>query len=201
MEPRDNTQDRELAKRCLTGSKRAWDELYSKYLPLVQRVALKHYRVKGSDPQDIVQITFMNLYRDLQNYDSSHPLSKFVWLVAKQACVDEYRKATADKRRGRETPIDHHDSDLNLITLKSLGDGQDGQLDKKQQIEILKRAFSNLGAKCGELLAMRYISQMSFKDIAHKLKANKKSLAVQVSRCIDELRANFNIVEREGLRP
>jgi RNA polymerase sigma-70 factor (ECF subfamily) len=201
MEKTSHMEDRALVERCLAGEKQAWNELYAKYLPLVQRTAARHFRVKGADPEDIVQITFLNLYRDLGNYDSSHPLSKFVWIVAKQACVDEYRKAVAGKRSGHEIAVDHHGSDLDLITLKSFSDLQDGQLDHAQQVEILKRAFVNLSAKCGELLRMKYMGGMTFKDIAQSLNANKKTLAVQASRCLDELRANFAIAEREGLRP
>lgn len=194
--------DRILVEQCLSGSPGAWDEFYVQFLPLVQKAVSKNILFRGADLEDVVQNVFLTLYTDLKHYDSRYAVSKFIWVVAKQVCVDEYRRATASKRTGKTVAVDHHDSGQEAATtLKSALDLPEDQLERSEQLEILKRAFTNIGEKCRELLQLRYLEELPFKEIATLLGANKKSLAVQAGRCLDELRGTYADAEREGLEP
>ena len=195
-------EDELLVKRCLSQSRKAWDEFYARFLPLVRRAVEKHASVRIADRDDLVQDVFASIHADLDRYDNQYKLSQFVWVVSKQVCVDHYRKATAAKRDAQTVPVEHHDSsEGSHAMVRSLLKSQDQHLESVEQTEILKAAFTKLGKKCRDLLRLRYFEELSFKEISSILGANKKSLAVQAGRCIDELRAHFADTERTGLRP
>lgn len=190
-----------LVKRCLSQSRKAWDEFYAQFLPLVRRAVEKHASGHIADRDDLVQDVFASIHADLDGYDNQYKLSQFVWIVTKQVCVDHHRKTKASKRDAQTVPIEHHDSgEGSHAMVRSLLLSQDQQLESVEQEEILKAAFIKLKEKCRDLLRLRYFEELSFKEIASILGANKKSLAVQAGRCIDELRAHFADTERIGLR-
>jgi RNA polymerase sigma-70 factor, ECF subfamily len=201
MNPNQTDEDQLLVRLCLSQSRQAWDEFYVRFLPLVRRAVEKHAFVRMSDREDIVQDVFVSVHADLHKYDSRYKLSQFIWIVTKQVCVDHYRRAKAAKRDAWTVPVEHHDgSEDGYAMLRSLLNPQDQQLEAVEQSEILKAAFTELGEKCRDLLRLRFFEELSFKEIASILGANKKSLAVQAGRCIDQLRELFADTERMGLR-
>jgi RNA polymerase sigma factor (sigma-70 family) len=194
-------QDQLLLGQCLSHSTKAWDEFYVRFLPLVRRATEKHASLFSNEWEDIVQEVFISLHADLHKHDSRYTLSQFVWIVAKRVCVDHYRTAKAAKRDAQTVPVDHHDgSDDALAVVSSHLDPQDKQLETAEHAGLLKVAFTRLGKKCRDLLRLRYFDELAFMEIASILGANKKSLAVQAGRCIDELRGHFADTERTGLR-
>ncbi len=194
-------EDQVLVSRCLSGARSAWDEFYRQYLPLVRHAVQRHGRHFGDDVHDTVQDVFVALYEDLKTYDPRYKLSKFVWMVAQRVCVDQYRKSTAAKRTGQRVPVDHHDgSSEGFMTLASHSDPVDSRLARAQLTEIVRAAFRDLGKRCKEILRLRYLEDLPFKEMAAILNTDKKTLAVQAGRCIDELRAYYARREREGLK-
>jgi hypothetical protein len=47
---------------------------------------------------------------------------------------------------------------------------------------------------------LRYIEELSFKEIVPVLAGNEKTLAVQAGRCLDKLKAIYDQGQREGWR-
>lgn len=196
-----DTEDRGLVEQCLAGSKAAWDEFYDRYVLLVRKVIQRHVRCSESDLQDMVQNVFLALFTALKTYDHQYPLSKFVWVVGERVCIDEYRKATANKRDGQQVPVNHHDhGDEGATMVPSNLDMQDNQVAKAELVQLLRLAFRQLGDKCRELLRLRYIEELSFKEIIPLLGGKEKTLAVQAGRCLDELKAIYDKRQPEGWR-
>ena len=193
--------DRSLVVGCLNNSHASWEECYRRFAPLVQKAVQKYGRFLDADSEELVQNVFLNLYTSLKSFDCTHPLSKFIWTVAKRVCIDEYRRRVAGKRLGQVVSVDHHDrfSEGSLV-LRGQNDSPEELLQKSQMIDLVKEAFRRLGDKCSELLRLRYLDELPFQEIAEILGRDKKSLAVQVGRCIEELKANFAVLERTGTK-
>jgi RNA polymerase sigma-70 factor, ECF subfamily len=202
MERESDAQDRVLVERCLGGSKDAWDQFYDRFLMLVRKVVHAHVRGGRHDVQDMVQNVFLALFTALKTYDHQYPLSKFVWLVGERVCIDEFRKSTASKRYGETVAVSQHDKveEAAAVLVSSL-DPQEDQLVRLEQCHFLKTAFRLLSDKCRELLRLRYLQELSFKEVAPLLGAKEKTLAVQAGRCLDELKGHYARVERQGYRP
>jgi RNA polymerase sigma factor (sigma-70 family) len=196
-----DTDDRRLVEQCLAGSKAAWDEFYDRYVLLVKKVIQLHVRCSESDLQDMVQNVFFALFTALGSYDNQYPLSKFVWVVGERVCIDEYRKSTAGKRDGRHVPVNHHDHGDEVATIvPSNLETQENQLATAELLQLLRLAFRQLSERCRELLRLRYIEELPFKEIVPLLGGKEKTLAVQAGRCLDELKAICDKTQPEGWR-
>lgn len=201
MQQDEAIQDRLLVRQCLEQSKAAWDEFYGRYLPLVRKVIHSHLRCSEADMQDVVQNVFLALFSALRTYDHRFPLSRFVWVVGERVCIDEYRKRVASKRDGEPVPVNHHDHGDDAATvLQSNLDPQEDQVARAELVRLLRLAFRRLGDRCRELLRLRYIEELSFKEIVPLLGSQEKTLAVQTGRCLDELKTVYDRGQREGWR-
>lgn len=191
-------RDRALVQECLAGSRQAWDEFYRRFVTLVAKAVRTKTRCRESDVQDLVQNVFLALYTSLKSYEHQYPLSRFVWMVSERVCIDEFRRGTAAKREGASVPVNHHDGDCEeTVMIRSDAASQDQQLADAQINRLLMSAFKRLGEKCRELLRLRYLQELSFKEIAGLLGAKEKSLAVQAGRCLQDLKEQYLRVERE----
>jgi RNA polymerase sigma factor (sigma-70 family) len=201
MRQDEEIRDRQLVRQCLEQSRAAWDEFYDRYLLLVRKVIHSHLRCSESDMQDMVQNVFLALFTALRTYDHRYPLSRFVWVVGERVCIDEHRKAIASKRDGEQVPVDHHDhGDEATTMLRSDLDPPDDQLARAELVRLLRLAFRQLGDRCRELLRLRYIEELSFKEIVPFVGGKEKTLAVQAGRCLDELKNVYDRGQREGWR-
>ena len=202
MDPRPQKDDRTLVELCLAGSRMGWDELYKRFFPLVRKVARKHSGDRSIDLQDLVQDVFLSLYTSLSKYDSQYPLSRFVWTVAERVCIDRYRWQKTAKRNGETIPVDHHDGGAEgAAMVRANSDPPEDMVAKAETVELLKLVFRDLGRKCREVLRLRYLEELTFKDVSRILGVAEKTLAVQTGRCIDELRVKYLRAEKKGRHP
>lgn len=192
--------DLTLVRQCLSGSRPAWDEFYSRFRSLVAKAVRTKTRCKEHDVQDLVQSVFLALYTSLKTYEHQYPLSRFVWIVSERVCIDEFRKSTAAKRDKVTVPLNHHDGDDDAaVMVLSNVDTQEKQLADAEVKQMLMGAFKELGEKCRQLVRLRYLQELSFKEIAGLLGTKEKTLAVQAGRCLRELKALYLKVEQGAL--
>jgi RNA polymerase sigma factor (sigma-70 family) len=190
-------RDRALVQQCLSGSREAWEEFYRHFFMLVSKAIRTKAHCKESDVQDLVQSAFLAVYTSLKTYDYQYPLSRFVWIVSERVCIDEFRKSRAAKRDGPTVPVDPHDGDDDeAIMIRSNLDDQEQQLADAEVKQILMTAFKRLGEKCRELIRLRYLQELSFKEIASLLGKKEKSLAVQAGRCLQDLKELYLRAEK-----
>jgi RNA polymerase sigma factor (sigma-70 family) len=185
-------RDSDLVDRCLSGSELAWTELYCRFQRLVGMVVKRRLRVSHDGLEDIVQEVFMVLTSALKNYDSIYSLQKYISTIAERVCVDHYRFSTAAKRDGETEPLEDHI--LGLTNCRSAGQDCGNQEDKlvlREQTQLLRQALRTLGERCRELLRLRYLEELQYSEISEIVNANENTLAVQVARCIRELKTNF----------
>jgi len=144
---------------------------------------------------------FMSVIASLKNYDSAYSLARFVATVADRVSVQEYRLNTAAKRNGKTDPVDHHDgSDEGVVRLTDCNPSQEAQLGSHELGEILKIGLSRLSGPCQELLRLRYYEDIPYQEISEELGRPVNTLKVQVKRCLDALRAEYNGLVRKGVR-
>jgi RNA polymerase sigma factor (sigma-70 family) len=190
-------RDRVLVQQCLSGSRQAWDEFYNRFWLLVSKAIRTKTRCKDSDLGDLVQSVFLALYTSLKTYDHQYPLSKFVWIISERVCIDEFRKSTAAKRAGSSVHLDHHNGDDDeAVMVRSNLDSQEQQLAEAEVKQILSTAFKRLGEKCQQLIRLRYLQELSFKEIERLLGEKEKSLAVRAGRCLKDLKELYLRAER-----
>jgi RNA polymerase sigma-70 factor (ECF subfamily) len=94
--PDDATDDRELMQRACQGDREAFAGLVRRH----QRLLLNFFRRCGvqTDAEDLVQQTFIRLYRYRDRYTPRAKLTTFLYLLARQVWIDELRRRQRAER-------------------------------------------------------------------------------------------------------
>jgi RNA polymerase sigma-70 factor (ECF subfamily) len=93
------TEDRALMQRACAGDREAFTELVRRH----QQPLLNFFRRCGvhTDAEDLVQQTFIRLYRYRDRYQPSAKLTTFLYLMARQVWIDEVRRRQRMERLRR----------------------------------------------------------------------------------------------------
>ena len=105
--------DRQLIRQCLAGDQDASTRLVDQYARMVGTVI---WRAVGrhQEVEDLVQETFLRVFRGLPHFDAKSKLSTWVYTIAHRVAVDHLRRAG----RSREEPGDDR-SDIRLAHIES----------------------------------------------------------------------------------
>ena len=109
MEPEvEQLDDRELMLRAKRGDEDAFAVIVRRH----QQMLLGHFhRVgAGDDAEDLVQQTFVRVFRYRDRYQPSAKLTTFLFLIARQVWIDELRRRKRDERM-RSSWVEEHGED------------------------------------------------------------------------------------------
>ncbi len=199
MEKCSRSQDEALVRACIAGSEAAWQEFYTRFIGLMRTVVKKRYVLCKEDVEDITQSAFVSLASALNNFDCEQSLPRFVCVITERVAIDEYRKRSA-ARRNAESPIGQTEFDRAFSPeMRSDLDLPDRQMERAERASCLGAAMKELDRSCRELLTLRYLNDLSYKEIAETLGVSENTLNVQARRCLEKLRIKFRDAERKGL--
>ncbi len=158
--------DAELVAACMQpdseGFERAFEELFLKYRDRVYAIA---FRILGSsvDAMDVVQDSFSLVFRKLHGFRGGSLFSTWLFRIVVNCGIDHRRRANQRPLVGldlakddTDEPIDHAPSPGAHAETKELG----GQV---------QQAISLLSPKLRVILALRYLEDMSYEDLAATL--------------------------------
>lgn len=145
------------------------------------------------DAQEVVQDAMMRAHRALtRRYEedrcASLALRPWLFRTVRNLCLNKRR----GKRHQLEQPLSTFD-DGRLGPFVQL-EGSD--LERKQEIELLRRAIALLPVDARELIMLRFMEEMSYAEIAKTIGATEASLRGKVFRSLKLLR---DALERKGV--
>ena len=117
--------------------------------------------------EDIAQDVFMSALRRMRETDRPIAFKPWVYEIAKNACIDQFRRA----RRAEEVSMDADEGlgSADYGRLVSSTPTPDVAADHKQQIDHLRGAFGGLSETHHEILVMRELEGLSYREIGEKL--------------------------------
>jgi len=83
--------DEELARDARAGSRRSFEELASRYKRRLF-VYLRPRLGSDEDAEDMVQDTFLKIYRSIDRYDPAYRFSTWLYTSASRLAIDSFRK-------------------------------------------------------------------------------------------------------------
>jgi len=173
--------DEELAREARAGSRRSFEELALRY----KRRLFAYFRPRlGSDQdaEDLVQETFLKLYRNIHNYDPAHRFSTWLYTSANRLAISSYRrKRTAAGRLGAK--------------VADVPAGLAAQTAGEARSTGLWDAAGTLGGNQYRVLWLRYGEDLSIEEIAASI--GKSRLAVRLLLH----RARTNLMKQVGPAP
>jgi RNA polymerase sigma-70 factor (ECF subfamily) len=155
--------DEELAREARAGSRRSFDELARRYKRRLF-VYLRPRLGSDEDAEDLVQETFLKLYRNIAGYDPTFKFSTWLYTSANRLAIDAFRRRAAERiAKVAETDIDVPDPSAGPES----GPGPE-----------LWDAARSLGGDRYRVLWLRYGEDLSVEEIAAVL--GRTRLAVRV---------------------
>jgi len=149
--------DEQLVTLVLKGKTEAFDVLVERYQKQVFALA---YRLGGDydEARDMAQEAFIRIYGELAQYDQQRRFFPWMYRVAHNTCINMLRK-----RPAASAPLE---------SIYDVSAGDAASADSYEQLELtdaLNRALQSLPQKYRSPLVLKYLSDMSYQEIAQQL--------------------------------
>lgn len=173
--------DEELAREARAGSRRSFEELALRYRRRLF-VYLRPRLGSDQDAEDMVQETFLKLFRNIRSYDPAFRFSTWLYTSASRLAISSYRKKKTEAGRVGPEAIDR------LADPTAGASGETGRAG-------LWDAARTLGRNQYRVLWLRYGEELTIEEIAASM--GKSRLAVRLLLH----RARANLLKRLGPAP
>lgn len=168
--------DDQIVQQCMDWSTRekGFRQLMSKYQERlywhIRRMVKTH-----EDTDDVLQNTFVKVYRNFDKYRSDAKLYTWLYRIATNESLNHFRKT----ERNKSVSLD--DEDSNIYSLKS-----DNYFDGNQAQIKLASAIDTLPEKQKIVFNLRYYDEMAYKDMSEVL-----------STSIGALKASYHLAAKK----
>lgn len=135
-----------------------------------------------SDHDDLVQETYTRLLRAKDTGGVRYPKA-FLFTAARNAAFDLFRR-----RRAHPTePVNDHTELVVLDTRPSAADA----LDQRYDLEVLAEAVRSLPDRCRQVIMLRYLDGLAYKEIADQLGISPETVKVHMAKGMRRCAAFF----------
>ena len=185
---REEATQRHLAKlvaRACGGDGRAFGRLYDEYADRVY--AFVRARTESvQDAEDLTATVFLKAWERIDSYDDRGlPFSAWLFRIARNALVDEYRRANRQPR-----PLDEPAS-----LPETEVDGPEMQVVAAADAQRLRQAVRELTEEQASVIALRFWWDLSLKETAEALDKNENSIKALQHRAV---RALARMLQEDG---
>jgi RNA polymerase sigma factor (sigma-70 family) len=180
--------EHELVAAIRGGNDRAFEELYARYRERIFSFILSKVHDHGR-AEDIAQDVFMSALRRLRSSDQTIAFKPWVYEIAKNACIDEFRRGS----RAREVPLES-DGEFVVDRQRSSVSGVPtpaAAVESKQRLDDLRGAFGGLSTTHHQLLVMREFEGMSYDEIGERLDMTRQMVESSLFRARRKLSEEY----------
>jgi RNA polymerase sigma factor (sigma-70 family) len=176
-------QELEWIQAVLSGDKEAYGHIINKYKNQLYATILRMTK-HPQDAQDLVQEAFIKVYHQLGKYDQKGKFSSWMFRVAINHCMDEFRK-----KRYKMTSVEENEAKLlntnhpEVIFLKK---------EKNRQLEKL---IETLPEDERLIILLRYVNELSYDEISELLEIQLATVRNKLHRAKKKMR---NTAKKEG---
>jgi RNA polymerase sigma-70 factor (ECF subfamily) len=169
-----------LIERCLDGDQDAWSAIVRQNWRKVFNVAYK-FVGRHEEAEDLAQDIFLKIFRSLNTFDRRANFQTWLISVSRNLCIDYYRSV----RKERET-IDRQ------VTAEEVGPvshdaGPLAVLEQRDLAALLRRALHMLPDSLRIAVMMRDIQELSYQEIAERLRLPEGTVKSRINRGRKEL--------------
>src|ERR1700716_66945 len=183
-----------LIQRCLRGDQVAWDLIVRQYWRKVFNVGYK-FVGKHDEAEDLAQDIFLKIFKSLDTFDRRANFQTWLISISRNLCIDHYRSV----RKERET-IDR-DVDANELSPMSRDPSPMAALEQQDRVVLLKQAMAELPATLRTAVLMRDIQELSYQEIADKLRLPEGTVKSRINRGRTELARQIRKLRGDDFGP
>ena len=184
-------EDSGLLARVATGDEQAVEQFYLEHADAVFKFAYTKVGRDYEDAQEITQETFLAAIKLVGSFERS--CSTFTWLcsLARVRIADMHRTAGRQKR----VPVSSTRSfDAGSFESEHLADAQesidDAVIDRIAAERLVDSLLAELNEQEREALVLRYVDELSVKEIAHVVGRTEKAVDNLLNRAKIKARRN-----------
>jgi len=121
--------------------------------------------------EDITQDVFISALRRMRATDAHIAFKPWIYEIAKNACIDAFRRS----KRAEEISYDVEDG-AERLHLTSNGPTPDAAVDTRMSLDHLRGAFGGLSEAHHQILVMRELEGLSYRQIGERLGMSRPSV-------------------------
>jgi len=170
-----------LVQRAQSGESEAFGVLYDTYLPKIYRFILLKV-TKKTDAEDITHQVFLSAWQNIKSYRfQGNPFSSWLYKIAHNAVIDFYRT---------QKPI----IDIELVSEDSLAHlpNLEHELDRGIELIKVRHALTKLKPDEQSMLIMKFVDELSNKEIAEALHKTEGAIRVIQHRALKQIKNILN---------
>ena len=202
----NDTEVTKLLQRAASGDERAVQELFARYRDRLRRMVRLRLsrRVQGRvDDSDVLQETFLDVARRLQEYTADPKLPFYLWLrhMTGLKLAEIHRKHLGTQLRDADREVTLHRGGLPEADSVSLAAHLLGQLTTPSQAAIkaetrlmVQEALNSMDPVDREVLALKHFEQLSISEMAQVLGMSKAGTGSRYLRAIKRLKETLSQV-------
>jgi len=183
-----------LIQRCLQGDQLAWDAIVRQYRRKVFNVAYK-FVGRHEEAEDLTQDIFLKIFKSLGTFDRRANFQTWLISVSRNLCIDHYRSV----RQERQT-IDRQ-VDPNELSPVSHEPGPIAAIEQQDRVMLLREALAALPESLRTAVLMRDIQELSYQEIADRLRLPEGTVKSRINRGRTELARQIRRLRGDDYRP
>jgi RNA polymerase sigma factor (sigma-70 family) len=170
---REDVTDHDLVQAVRAGDDHAFERLYHRYHRRIAAYIVGMVRDHGR-AEDLTQEVFVAALRRMRQTDRPIAFKPWIYEIAKNACIDAFRRT----RRAEEVSYDAQDgmAPSDAGRLVAPGAAPDAAVDNKQRLDDLCGAFGGLSDAHHQILVMRELEGLSYREIGERLGMSRPSV-------------------------
>ena len=167
----------------LAGNKQAYANIINKYKNQLYATILRMTK-NPQDAQDLVQEAFIKVYSQLGKFDGNGSFSSWMYRVAINHCMDEFRKKRYQMKQvevDEEKVINPNHPEIIFL--------------KKEKSRQLERLIATLTEDERMIILLRYVNELSYDEISELVETPLSQVRNKLHRAKKKMR---DTVKREG---
>jgi RNA polymerase sigma factor (sigma-70 family) len=193
---RPDVTDHDLVQAVRAGDDHAFERLYHRYHRRISAYIFGMVHDHGR-AEDLTQEVFVSALRRMRQTDRPIAFKPWIYEIAKNACIDAFRRT----RRTEEVSIDAEEglAPADHGKLASISPSPETAVEGKQQLDDLCGAFGGLSDAHHQILVMRELEGLSYREIGERLGMSRPSVESTLFRARRRLTEEYQEL-RTGAR-
>ncbi len=149
--------------------------LYDRYEPKLIRYINRITSLSDEETEDILQDSFIKIWRNLNDFDPSMKLSSWIYRIVHNQTISYWRKKNS-YGKNQQIPIDDQ------IEKIATEDDIETLLEKENKEQTIRNLLELLPVKYKTVLVLKFMENMSYEEISDVLKIPEGTVGTRINR-------------------
>ena len=154
-------------------------ELIDRYEAKLSRYVRRLSGLEKQSIEDVLQDSFIKVYTHLNDYDSRFSFSSWIYRITHNETINYLRK----NKKQIIIPLETDDKEsTKLIDVLSSEIDLELEFERKERIKTIQKIINLLPGNYREVLVLRYMEDLDYKEISDILKIPMGTVATTINR-------------------